>query len=330
MSSKDILFMTMSPVSSPVLITWLVFLENPDQYMPKLNDLVEKSGKNGITPYYIAANQALFSDLFNHLCPKFELLHLLVSQSNKELETCKAELADSKERELKLLDKVQNLEKQVLDLQSCQTNQPDTTDDFYIVGSSILRDVSPHDIQNGKTKCIRGGKITDVKENIQALESSPKAIITLIGGDLESKHSSVENVSSEYNLMLTEAKSKFPDARLVVAGLPPRFPSTEVRTKVKDFNQSTKNWCEANDIKFIDLEAPFELRNGDVDKSAYITTGATPNVHLNRPGTVRLLESMQKEIPELRLNKSMPPGHGPAGAETIATRTYAQVTRQEK
>ena len=139
-----------------------------------------------------------FFNLFNHLCPKFELLHSLVSQSNKELETYKAELADSKERKLKLLDKVQNLEKQVLDLQSCQINQPETTDDFYIVGSSILRDVSPHDIQNGKTKCIRGGKITDVKENIQALESSPKAIITLIGGnDLESKDSSVENVSSE-------------------------------------------------------------------------------------------------------------------------------------
>ena len=158
----------------------------------------------------------------------------MVSQSNKELETCKAELADSKERELKLLDKVQNLEKQVLDLQSCQTNQPDTTDDFYIVGSSILRDVSPHDIQNGKTKCIRGGKITDVKENIQALESSPKAIITLIGGnDLESKDNSVENVSSEYNLMLTEAKSKFADARLIVAGLKPRFPSTESELRLR-------------------------------------------------------------------------------------------------
>ena len=72
----------------------------------------------------------------------------MVSQSNKELETCRAELADSKERELRLLDKVQNLEKQVLDLQSCQTNQPDTKDDFYTVGSSILRDVSPHDKAN--------------------------------------------------------------------------------------------------------------------------------------------------------------------------------------
>ena len=91
---------------------------------------------------------------------------------------------------------------------------------YSVVGSSILRDVSPHDIQNGKTKCIGGGKITDVKENIKALESSPKAIITLNGGgnDLQSKDSSVENVSSEYNLMLTEAKNKFPDAQLIVAG----------------------------------------------------------------------------------------------------------------
>ena len=38
-------------------------LQDPDHYMLKLNDLAEKSGKNGTTSYYIAVDQALFSNL---------------------------------------------------------------------------------------------------------------------------------------------------------------------------------------------------------------------------------------------------------------------------
>ena len=103
---------------------------------------------------------------------------------------------------------------------------------------------------------------------------------------------------------LRKQKTKFPESEVIVAGLPPRFSSDEIRTKVKDFNEATKRWCGANNVKFIDNEAPFEFRNGDIDCSAYIMTGETPKLHLTRKGTLRLLENLQKDIPELVLDDS--------------------------
>ena len=54
-------------------------------------------------------------------------------------------------------------------------------------------------------------------------------------------------------------------------------------------------WADQNEIEFIDNETPFELRNGDTDKSVYITTGEHPGIHLSRDGTTNI----QKYVPDL-------------------------------
>jgi hypothetical protein len=72
---------------------------------------------------------------------------------------------------------------------------------------------------------------------------------------------------------------------------------------VKDFNENMKKWSDRNQIKFIDNENPFEYRTGEIDKSSFVMTGATPAVHLTRKGTVRFLENLQKSIPEMKLSE---------------------------
>ena len=80
------------------------------------------------------------------------------------------------------------------------------------------------------------------------LKNNPKTIITQVGGnDLCEKETSVEKVSNDYDTLVAETKTKFPDARFIISGLPPRFPDEETRCKVKDFNQVTKDWCRVND-----------------------------------------------------------------------------------
>ena len=54
-------------------------------------------------------------------------------------------------------------------------------------------------------------------------------------------------------------------------------------------------WADQNEIEFIDNKPPFQLRNGDIDKSVYITTGEHPGIHLSRDGTT----SIQKYVPDL-------------------------------
>ena len=130
--------------------------------------------------------------------------------------------------------------------------------------------------------------------------------MTQIGGnDLDKEAASVETVSSEYTLMVVEMTEKFPETNIIVSGLPPRFKNEEIRTKVKDLNEFLKKWAAENKIQFIGNEESFELRCGDVDRSAYVMTGDMPRVHLNRQGTVRLLENMKKHVNGIQLSQRL-------------------------
>ena len=111
----------------------------------------------------------------------------------------------------------------------------------------------------------------------------------------------VEQITSDYAVLFTEVKDKFPETNVIISGLPPRFKDDTIRTKVKDFNSSIQKWANENEIQYIDNEPPFELRSGEVDSSVYVTTGETPNIHLTREGTTRMLRNMAKAVPGLQL-----------------------------
>ena len=75
-----------------------------------------------------------------------------------QITDCKNQLSEAQKREKELINKIVAME---------TTSSPDiqteeNNDDFYIVGSSLLREVRVNDIQNGAVKCIRVGKIDDV------------------------------------------------------------------------------------------------------------------------------------------------------------------------
>ena len=272
----------------------------------KLDDLAEKSAqKNGGTSaHYIAANQALRDDLAVLISNKFDTLINEMKIIKTELTECRAKLNEAKDRELRLLEKVtalENTHKQI----GLPNNPISCTDkkDFYLVGSSILREIRVDDISNGTVQCIRGGKINDIQTDVENIDFKPKNIITHVGGnDLDDNDVTVEEVASQYEVLLTSIKEKFPESKVIMSGLPPRFHSDTIRTKVKDFNENMKKWSEKNQIQFIDNEIPFEYRTGEIDQGSYVMTGTTPAVHLTRKGTVRLLENLKKSIPEIELS----------------------------
>ena len=268
----------------------------------KLDELAEKSA-NKTTAQYILANQALRDDLFTMLNLKLDPMIQMIGELQTKLSACERKIEESNERENVMLSKIKHLENKLRLSSKCSA---DDEDGYYLVGSSILREVQSNDIINGNVHCIRGGCIKVVKENIQNLRTKPNTIITQIGGnDLTKDGATVESVSADYEVMVTETKEKFPEAKVIVSGLPPRFSDDNIRLKVKDLNMSLKSWSEQNQIKFIDNEEQFELRSGAVDSSAYVMTGDMPCLHLNRRGSIRLLENIQKHVPGLRLSNSI-------------------------
>ena len=106
-------------------------------------------------------------------------------------------------------------------ISALEKNEPGTVntnssnkDDFYVVGTSLLQEISDNDLVNGKFRCIRGGQIADVKEDIKSLSFTPKTVTTHIGGnDLDKSDKSVEKLTSEYALLLSEVKEKLPQTQ---------------------------------------------------------------------------------------------------------------------
>ena len=274
----------------------------------KLDELADKSSsKSGTTANYIAANQALRNDIFAYIDIKIDPLLQEIKSLKNKLSEVEAKLQEAHARETQM---------------SLQTTDNTSKKDFFIVGSSILRAVRPGDIINGTVSSISGGKIDDVKETIKNLDFTPKTIITQVGGnDLDKQDSSVETVTGAYATMLTETRDKFPESKLIVSGLPPRFKNEEIRTKIKDFNELIETWSNENEIQFINTEEEFELRSGEVDTSAYVMTGEMPKLHLNRHGTIRMLKHIQKQVPEIKLaDLQLEP--------VEVTKTYAQAVSE--
>ena len=76
-------------------------------------------------------------------------------------------------------------------------------EDYYLVASSILQEEDDENIVDGTVKCLRGGLLKDVRENIQSLGIKPKAVITQIGGnDLAREEDTVKSITSEYMVLL--------------------------------------------------------------------------------------------------------------------------------
>ena len=98
-------------------------------------------------------------------------------------------------------------------------------------------------VSTRKRKQIRRAN-KDLKENSQFSERRT----------LDAENASVEDTVTEYTLALTEMKTKLRNTKLVIAGLPPRHNTTEIRTKVKDCNEEMKKWCDANEMTYINNE----------------------------------------------------------------------------
>ena len=120
----------------------------------------------------------------------------------QELNDLKEEIKQSRAKEVELLREINTLKSK------CR-NQNSSQQDVYLVGSSILREVKPNDLNNGYVKSISGGKVKDIPADILNLEFTPKTIISLVGGNDIDSEREINEVVAEY--ALTNMKEKIPN-----------------------------------------------------------------------------------------------------------------------
>jgi hypothetical protein len=247
---------------------------------------------------------------------KFDMLTNEVLTLKTEVAACKTALLQASERETSLLERIKALEPQ----KSGECENVAKELEYFVVGSSMLREIRDTDVSNATIKSIGGACIQEIREEIKSLDITPKNIITYVGGnDLDNAQNSVVDVVSDYSLLIAEMHEKLPDTKVIISGLAPRFKDNIIKNKVKEFNTRMAAWSQENDVEFIDNEVPFELRTGEVDSSAYIMKGSMPGIHLTRDGTIRLLKNFKKCIPGLSLKDPV--------KTTVPKRTYAEALK---
>ena len=130
----------------------------------KLNELAERltQRNGGSSQNYIVATQALRDDPVSFLNTKLtSVIQETTSMKTEiitlktELSECKIKLQKSEESEAQVLEKLVAMEKRNSKLVK---NTDDPKEDYYIVGSSLSKEVRETDISNGVTKSIPGGK----------------------------------------------------------------------------------------------------------------------------------------------------------------------------
>ena len=111
-----------------------------------------------------------------------------------------------------------------------------------------MEDLPLNDLSDAQVKCIRGECIDNVKGKIKELSFVPKTIITQFGGNdhLDRADASVEQLTSDYAVLFTEVKDKFPETNIIISGLPQCFKDDSIRNKV---NSSIYKWENEKEIQ---------------------------------------------------------------------------------
>ena len=125
----------------------------------KLDEIVEKK----------AGNTTLRDDLISYFDKSLQNWRKIYGKQRKALERSLNELKTARDTEQHLGSRISELEGEVKD-----GPKTDLTNEFHIVGTSLLRDVKPDDVINGQVKIIRGGKIKDVKDDCRNLKANQK------------------------------------------------------------------------------------------------------------------------------------------------------------
>lgn len=159
-----------------------------------------------------------------------------------------------------------------------------STDAVLLIGDSIIRDISEHGLENTTVKCIRGGRIKDIKHELDTTEVSRFSCVMV--------HVGTNDCTSEYKLkegadayvdLVNGLKTRAPETHVVLSTICPRTDNVQHDNRVSRINEDIRELAaEAecglveNNCSAADLDASLRDRKG---------------LHLSKAGTRKLLRN---------------------------------------
>ena len=222
-----------------------------------------------------------------------QVQHLVDSHDNEikqlrsrheHLEKCNNELRE-KNKELEIeITKIKSTCTATLNGQSANGS--------LVIGSSIIKDIDPTKV-NG-TKCIPGGRIRHIHQELRSCETYFSDVTILVGGNDCSARTDPEPVDellSQYKDMVSDTESKA--GHIKIATIIPRIQDANMNIDVNDrinaLNAGLVSTCQENgNYTLINNDDFFKLKDDEINDGYFLNDGT----HLNKKGSNRLAKSL--------------------------------------
>lgn len=160
-----------------------------------------------------------------------------------------------------------------------------------LIGDSMIRDIDERGLLNTHVKCIRGGTIANVKEELQTMDPKTyEAIIIHIGTNNCSSTSKLEEGEANLKELVTDLNRRAPTTKKVLSTVCPRTDSATNQIRVTQLNAKIKQLAADNACVLVNSDDTFYHRNGDIDEGMLNRRG----LHLSKRGTRQLLRNFNK------------------------------------
>lgn len=194
-----------------------------------------------------------------------------------------------------------------------------------LIGDSIIRDIGEKGLCNTIVKCIRGGKVSDIKEALKKTNVDTfETIIVHAGTNNCTSDKNLQSAISEYDSMVQDLKDRAPNTKKVLSTVCPRSDNDRNQDRVDKLNDVIRRIANEKACNVVDNDEKFKLRDNCLDAATLDRKG----LHLSKLGTNRLLRNINAThavIPTRKSSvqdKSVRRRHTPRQNQSSHTRGY--------
>ena len=217
-------------------------------------------------------------------------LALSDKKRQEERDAAAAENAALREQNEKLRSSVVTMNEQVTAL-TWKTFRPSGQSSALLIGSSIIKNVRKENLHDTDVVCLPGGKITDVRNRLEALPNGYDKTLLVGGNDCDvTLPPPAATIVERYGDLLDMAQVKA--HKVTISSICPRTTSEDTRHTIDAVNAGLVSLCEEKVATFADNTPSFTLRDGSVNDGYLQPDG----VHVTRTAMEKVAKNLGIQV----------------------------------
>lgn len=159
-----------------------------------------------------------------------------------------------------------------------------------LIGDSMIRDVNERGLIKTSVKCISGGKVRDIKEDLDKRDFSDlDTLIVHVGTNNCSSDEDLQTGIRDFKAMLEDVHARAPTLNTIISSVCPRDDNSSKQERVLKLNAKLRNYANDNQMEYVDHDSTF-LEDNKIKRGLLTNRG----LHLSKSGTRTLLGNLNR------------------------------------